>query len=99
MARRTITVIDVVEILVHWHAGRRVGELCSSLGVDPKTVRKYISPAVAAGLVPGGPRLSEGEWAALVTEWRRTLSGDFNDTGPETRSTSQPSGAAARASA
>ena len=28
--------IDVVEILVHWHAGRRIGELCSSLGVDPK---------------------------------------------------------------
>jgi len=69
MARRTITVIDVVEILVHWHAGRRIGELCSSLGVDPKTVRKYTAPAITAGLVPGGPRLSEAEWAALVAEW------------------------------
>lgn len=69
MARRTITVIDVVEILVHWHAGRRIGELCSSLGVDPKTVRKYTAPAIAAGLSPGGPRLSEAEWAALVAGW------------------------------
>jgi transposase len=69
MARRTITVIDVVEILVHWHAGRRIGELCSSLGVDPKTVRKYTTPAITAGLSPGGPRLSEAEWAALVAEW------------------------------
>jgi hypothetical protein len=69
MARRTITVTDVVEILVHWHAGRRIGELCSSLGVDPKTVRKYTAPAITAGPSPGGPRLSEAEWAALVAEW------------------------------
>ena len=69
MARRTISVVDVVEILVHWHAGRRIGELCSSLGVDPKTVRKYTAPAITAGLSPGGPRLSEVEWAGLVAEW------------------------------
>jgi hypothetical protein len=51
-------VVDVVEILVHWHAGRRIGEVCSSLRVDPKTVRKYTAPAIAAGLAPGGPPLS-----------------------------------------
>ncbi len=58
--------IDVVEILVHWHAGRRVGEVSSSLGLDPKTVRKYLAPAIAAGLAPGGPSLSGEEWSALV---------------------------------
>jgi transposase len=62
-------VVDVVEVLVHWHAGRRIGELCSSLGVDPKTVRKYTAPAIAAGLSPGGPRLSGQEWATLVAGW------------------------------
>lgn len=46
--------IDVVEILVHWHAGRRMGEVCASLEADPKTVRKYTATAKAAGLVPGG---------------------------------------------
>ncbi|MEA2931834.1 MAG: hypothetical protein QOI56_619 [Actinomycetota bacterium] len=61
--------VDVVEILRHWHAGRRIGEVCSSLAVDPKTVRKYTAPAVAAGLVPGGPALSEQLWSALVAEW------------------------------
>ncbi|MGH9277015.1 MAG: IS21 family transposase [Acidimicrobiales bacterium] len=61
--------IDVVEILVHWHAGRRIGEVCSSLRIDPKTVRKYTAPAVAAGIVPGGPALSSEQWAALVGQW------------------------------
>ena len=56
---------DVAEILEHWHAGRRMGELCSSLAVDPKTVRKYIAPALAAGLSPGGPTLSRDQWSAL----------------------------------
>jgi len=62
-------VIDVIEILVHWHAGRRIGELSSSLRVDPKTVHKYIAPAIAAGLAPGGPSLSKEEWGALVAHW------------------------------
>ena len=35
--------IDVVEILQHWHAGRPKLVLSASLGVDPKTVRKYVA--------------------------------------------------------
>jgi transposase len=64
-----MNVNDVAEILEHWHAGRRMGELCASLGVDPKTVRKYVAPASAAGLVPGGPTLSRPQWSALVVDW------------------------------
>ena len=59
MARRTFEMVDVVEILAHWYAGRAKAEVARSLGVDPKTVRKYVSAAEAAGLVPGGPPLSE----------------------------------------
>ena len=69
MARRTFDVIDVTEILVHWHAGRSLNELSGSLGVDRKTIRKYVAPAVAAGIVPGGPAKSEGEWRDLVRGW------------------------------
>ena len=69
MARRAIRVIDVVEILVHWHAGRRIGELCSSLAIDPKTVRKYTAPAIGTGLAPGGPPLSREQWVLLVEGW------------------------------
>jgi hypothetical protein len=69
LARRQLEVIDVVEVLQHWHAGRPKSVLASSLGIDPKTVRKYVAPAEAAGLVPGGPPLSRGEWAELVAGW------------------------------
>jgi transposase len=69
MARRTFDVIDVTEILVHWHAGRSLNEMSQSLGVDRKTIRKYVAPAVAAGVMPGGPVKSEAEWAGLVREW------------------------------
>jgi transposase len=69
MARRTFDVIDVTEILMHWHAGRSKNEMAESLGVDRKTLRKYIAPAEAAGITPGGPAKSEQEWADLVRGW------------------------------
>jgi transposase len=69
MARRTFDVIDVAEILVHWHAGRSLSEMSRSLGVDRKTLRKYVAPAVAAGIAPGGPVKSEREWHELAREW------------------------------
>ena len=46
--------IDVIEILTHWYAGRSQNELATSLGVDRKTLRKYTAPAVAAGMAPVG---------------------------------------------
>ena len=61
--------IDVTEILVHWHARRSLNEMSQSLGVDRKTIRKYVAPAVAAGIEPGGPAKSEAEWHELVREW------------------------------
>jgi transposase len=62
-------VVDMTEILVHWHAGRSIGEVARSLGVDRATVRKYIAPAVAAGIRPGGTPLSPERWAELVRAW------------------------------
>src|SRR4051812_27946946 len=69
MARRQFEVIDIVEVLQHWHAGRPKSVVASSLGIDDKTVRKYVAPAEAAGLLPGGPALSRSEWAELVRGW------------------------------
>jgi len=68
MARRTFDVPDVTEILVHWDAGRSQSEIATSLGLDRKTVKKYLSPAVGAGVAPGSGR-SQAEWAVLVREW------------------------------
>jgi transposase len=74
LARRTFDVIDIVEILIHWYAGRSQHELSASLGVDRKTVRKYVGPAVAAGFAPGGPLMVEADWRKLVCEWFPELS-------------------------
>src|SRR3954471_9275359 len=60
MARRGIDVIDVVEILEHWHAGRSKSQVAASVGVDRGTVRKYVGPAEAAGLTPGGAAPARG---------------------------------------
>jgi transposase len=69
MARRTFDVIDVCEIFTHWHAGRSKNEVAGSLGLARNTVRKYVAAAEAAGMVPGGPPVSQERWAELVREW------------------------------
>ena len=69
MARRSFEVIDVTEILMHWYAGRPKAEIARSLGVDRKTVRKYVAAAEAVGLSPGGPPVAPEEWAARTRRW------------------------------
>ncbi|MFF8415370.1 hypothetical protein [Streptomyces omiyaensis] len=69
MARRTFVVVDITEIYVHWYAGRSKSELATSLGVDRKTIRKYLEPAEASGITPGGPPMREADWAKLIKSW------------------------------
>jgi hypothetical protein len=59
MARRAFDVIDVVEILQHWHAGRARTVVAASLGAR----------AAEAGIVAGGPPLSRDQWTELVRGW------------------------------
>ena len=69
MARRTFDVTDVTEILVHWYAGRSQSEVATSLGVDRKTIKKYLTPAIEAGITPGGPAMTIADWAELCGKW------------------------------
>jgi len=62
-------VIDITEILAHWYAGRSQHDVAGSLGVDRKTIRRYVDPAIAAGFVPGGAPISQADWAPLVKQW------------------------------
>ncbi len=61
--------VDVTEILAHWYAGRSKNQIAASLGLDRKTVRKYLAPAEAQGLAPGGPPVSAAEWRERAAGW------------------------------
>ena len=61
--------LDLVELFTHWHAGRSQVQLSDSLKIDRKTVRKYLAPAIAAGIEPGGPPLTAEAWAELIDGW------------------------------
>jgi transposase len=61
--------VDIAEILTHWYAGRSVKDISASLGVARNTISKYVAPAVLADLRPGGPPISEAEWAERIREW------------------------------
>jgi len=62
--------IDLIEIYVHWYAGRSQAQIAESLGLDRKTVRKYLGPVTAAGLVAGGPPvMTEAQWRARAASW------------------------------
>ena len=52
--RRKFVMTDIIEIMEDWYAGRSKEAVARSLGIDSKTVRKYVRPAVAEGIVPGG---------------------------------------------
>ncbi|MFJ1709803.1 hypothetical protein [Kitasatospora sp. NPDC088346] len=61
--------VDIVEIYVQWYAGRSKNQLAASSGVDRKTIRKYLAPAEASGIAPGGPPMSEADWGKLIKSW------------------------------
>jgi len=67
--------IDVTEILQHWYAGRPKVEVARSLGIDAKTVRRYVAAAEAAGMSPGGPPVTEEQWRALARQWFPQIAG------------------------
>ena len=69
MGRRTFDVVDLTELFVHWEAGRSQVQISESLNLDRKTVRKCLAPALAEGLVPGGPPAGELVWAQRIAGW------------------------------
>jgi hypothetical protein len=69
MARRGIEMFDLIELYMHWQAGRSQVQLWQSLGMDRKTIRKYLAPAEAEGIEPGGKPLTAEQWAERIAEW------------------------------
>jgi len=66
-------VIEVQEILVHWHAGGASAS-CARRSASTRRPSAYTASAIAAGIVPGGPPITTVEWTALVEGWFPELS-------------------------
>jgi transposase len=63
MAYREVTMIEIKEVLRLWLAGLPKKRIAAQLGVDPKTVRRYVAEAERSGL-----RLDDG--ATALTDER-----------------------------
>jgi transposase len=70
MAFREVTVIEVKEVLRQWLAGVGKKRIAARVGLDPKTVRRYVRAAEACGLVLEGgvAGLTDESVAAVVAE-------------------------------
>lgn len=51
MARKEMKVEELVEVLYQWHQGRNISQIKQSLGLDRKTIRKYLELAEGYGFV------------------------------------------------
>jgi len=49
MARKEIRMEELVEVLYQWHKGRNISQIKQSLGLDRKTIRKYVELAQSQG--------------------------------------------------
>ncbi|MGD0488014.1 MAG: hypothetical protein ABSB94_12560 [Syntrophorhabdales bacterium] len=61
MARRDIPMNEVVETIYQWHQGRKIQQISKSLGLDRKTVRKYLGMIKELSIDRGSPLPDEQE--------------------------------------
>lgn len=73
---------DIAEIIEHWHAGRPIQAVADSLGVDRKTVRKYVGIAKSAGFQAGDGSTPPGGWAAWLDSKGANVGGRRKRSGP-----------------
>ena len=69
MAYREVTMVEITEVLRQWVAGARRKQIARRLGLDPKTVRRYLRAAERCGLAPGleAAALTDERVTAIVT--------------------------------
>lgn len=61
MVRRNIPMNEMVETIYQWHQGNTIKGIKRSLGLDRRTIRRYIQVAQQAGVKPGEPFPEEQE--------------------------------------
>src|SRR5215831_13944673 len=56
---REVRMVEITDVLRLWRAGMRKKRIAARLGLDPKTVRRYIAVAEGTGLQVGSAPLDE----------------------------------------
>ena len=79
MSYREVTMLEIKEVLRRWCGGAAKKRIAAQLGLDIKTVRRYLRAARACGIAPGGAApLNEERVAAVVAalqpDWGRPRS-------------------------
>lgn len=70
VARKSFTVNDLIEMFRHWNAGRSQVQIHRALGIDRKTIRKYLQPALAEGIEPApNEPFDEHLWREHIDRW------------------------------
>lgn len=70
MAYREVTMVEIKEVLRLWFAGGTRKGIARQLGLDPKTVRRYVRAAARAGVERGGSGPSDEQVAAVMVALR-----------------------------
>jgi len=63
---REVTMIEVKEVLRLWCEGLPKKRLAAQLGLDPKTVRRYLAAAEATGLRADAGTISDEQLRAVL---------------------------------
>ena len=74
MARRKISMNEIVEIIYQWHQGNTIKGIKRSLGFDRKTIRKYILMAPQLGIKREEPFPDEQELIKGLKAFSNSLS-------------------------
>ena len=76
MARKTVTMIDVTEILEHWYAGAAEGRGGAQPGGGCQNRPPVRGPGGGGrGAGPGGPPVTPEQWRALARQWFPQVAG------------------------
>src|SRR3990170_683895 len=73
MARKEIVVEELVEAICQWHMGRGITQIKRSLGLDRKTIRKYIGLAEENGFSRDMPLQTYEYYLQLASSIQGTL--------------------------
>jgi hypothetical protein len=66
MARKDVKMEELIEVLYQWHKGRNISQIKYSLGLDRKTIRKYIELAEPYGFLRDGEVMDDVYYLQLA---------------------------------